>query len=234
MNKYSSLGILSVCILVIAMLQNACNHRSSLGSYKGKPFEDSYYKKGAQHIPGKLQCEYFDLGGEGVAFHDSDSINSGSGKLNPADGTYLNEFRKGEAVDISYTKFREPEIDNNQFNLVVPDRDQLYVGWTNPDEWTKYTVNVESDGVYKIGLMYTSNRGGKISISINDIDKTGAIEIPTTFVAADSVAWRQWHHWNYIDSIGLIELIKGLQTITIHTVENGQMNYDYLYFEKVK
>ncbi|MEI6424613.1 MAG: hypothetical protein WCP55_20515, partial [Lentisphaerota bacterium] len=43
-------------------------------------------------LPGKLQCEYYDLGGEGVAFHETDSINSGSGKLNPADGSYLHEL----------------------------------------------------------------------------------------------------------------------------------------------
>ncbi|WP_249721311.1 hypothetical protein [Aquiflexum sp. TKW24L] len=33
----------------------------------------------------------------------SDSINSGSGRLNPPDGTYLNAFRINEPVDISYT-----------------------------------------------------------------------------------------------------------------------------------
>lgn len=30
--------------------------------------------------------------------------NKGSGTLNPADGSYLNEFRMHEGVDISYTK----------------------------------------------------------------------------------------------------------------------------------
>jgi len=34
-----------------------------------------------QTIPGKLQCEYYDFGGEGIAYHDSDTINSGSGKI---------------------------------------------------------------------------------------------------------------------------------------------------------
>jgi hypothetical protein len=81
--------------------------------------------------------------------------------------------------------------------------------------------------------MYTSNQNGKISISVNDKDATGLIHIPSTFVEADSVAWRQWHHWNYIDQIARIVLKKGLQTITIHTVEIGQMNYDYINFQKV-
>jgi hypothetical protein len=52
-------------------------------------------------------------------------------------------------------------------------------------------------------------------------------------VPADSVAWRKWHHWNYIDNIANILLKEGLQTFTIHTVEIGQMNYDFINFQKV-
>jgi hypothetical protein len=42
---------------------------------------------------------YYDLEGEGVAYHDTDPQNHGSGELNPADVTYLNEFRIHEGVD---------------------------------------------------------------------------------------------------------------------------------------
>lgn len=200
-------------------------------NYTGKPYRDSLYHEGVQTIPGKLQCEFYDLGGEGIAFHDSDTVNSGSGGLNPADGTYLNEFRIHEAVDISYTKFRDPPIDNSPYNLVEPVKDQLYVGWTSPGEWTRYTVHVTNPGIYQLGIMYTSNQGGKISLDVNGTDLTGPISIPTTYVAEDSVAMRQWHHWNYLDNMAQVELKKGLQTITVHTVENGQMNYDYIYFK---
>jgi hypothetical protein len=221
-------------ILILSILSYKCTSENSIRHYTGTPFKDSVYKGGAQFIPGKLQCEYYDQGGEGIAFHDNDSINSGSGHLNPADGSYLNEFRIGEAVDISYTKFREPAIDNNAFNFVEPEKDQLYVGWTSPGEWIKYTINVQKSGSYKLGLMYTSNQNGKISFSVNDIDVTGPISVPTTYVAVDSVAWRQWHHWNYIGNIAKINLRKGLQTFTIHTVEIGQMNYDFIDFQPVK
>jgi hypothetical protein len=207
---------------------------NSPGDYKGKTFSDLMYKEGPQSIPGKLQCEYYDFGGEDVAYHDDDTINSGSGRLNPADGSYLHEFRINEAVDISFTKFRDPAIDNNQFNFVEPEKDQLYVGWTAPGEWTKYTVKVKKAGTYQLGIMYTANQNGKISFSVNDKDATGPVLIPSTFVEADSVAWRQWHHWNYIDDIARLDLQKGLHTITIHTVDIGQMNYDYINFEFLK
>ena len=232
-SKFKRISQFFGIIILSILLFPRCNSKSRIVNYRGTPYTDSVYKKGAQIIPGKLQCEYFDFGGEGIAYHDNDSINSGSGHLNPSDGSYLNEFRIREAVDISYTKFREPAIDNNSFNFVEPEKDQLYVGWTSPGEWTKYTINVEAAGSYKLGLMYTSNQNGIISFSVNDVDITGPISVPSTFVPADSVAWRQWHHWNYIDNIANVHLKKGLQTFTIHTVEIGQMNYDYINFQKV-
>lgn len=220
-------------ILTAGLIFESCQPAKKQAEYTGKPYQDSVYQAGPQTIPGKLQCEYYDLGGEGIAFHDEDSVNSGSGALNPANGTYLNEFRINEAVDISYTKFTNPPIDSTIYNLVQPEKSQLYVGWTKPGEWTKYTVEVTETGTYSLGLMYTSNKGGKISVAVNDTDATGPIDIPTTFAAADTVAWRQWHHWNYLENMALINLAKGIQTITLHTAEYGDMNYDYISFERV-
>jgi hypothetical protein len=228
LNILIPLGSIALSLSIIA----GCNP-NKLGSYSGTPYEDSVYKGGAQIIPGKLQCEYYDQGGEGIAFHDSDSVNSGSGGLNKVDGSYLHEFRIHEAVDISYTKFQDPPIDNTPYNFVEQQADQLYVGWTNAGEWTKYTIHVERAGTYDLGLMYTANKDGLISFSVNDIDITGPLLIPSTFVAEDTVAFRQWHHWNYIDDLARIELKKGIQTFTIHTVDIGSMNYDFVNFKLV-
>jgi len=223
-----------VVAFVVIGFHGFCQSTKKTSVYSGKPFHDSVYKGGAQTISGKLQCEYYDFGGEGIAYHDTDSINSGSGRLNPADGNYLNEFRLNEPVDISYTKFRDPAIDNSPFNFVEPEKDQLYVGWTKPGEWTKYTVEVDKAGIYELGIMFTSNKNGKISISVNDQDATGPILIPSTAVEGETVPWRQWHHWNYLDQIARVNLKKGLQTITIHTLELGDMNYDFINFKLLK
>src|ERR1700744_5465677 len=101
----------------------------------GKPYQNKL-----QTIPGRVQCEFYNVGGEGIAYHDSDSINNGSGKLNPVNGNWLNEFRMGEGVDISYTK--PHGIDDNPYSRVKPEMNQLYVGWTKPGEWINYTVKV--------------------------------------------------------------------------------------------
>ncbi len=107
----------------------------------------------------------------------------------------------------------------------------LYVGWTLPGEWIKYTVEVKQTGLYKVNLFYTSNRGGEIALSVNDHDVTGPIQIQTTYRTDDPLEWRQWHHWNKLNGIAGIQLEQGLQVLTLHTVSNGGMNYAYLDFE---
>src|SRR5579864_9487216 len=134
-----------------------CASKEPKAAYQGRPFHDSVYQGGPQTIPGRVQCAYYDLGGEGVAYHDADATNHGSGELNPANGEYLNEFRMHEGVDISYTKFKG-DVDNSSFDLVTPSAGQLYVGWTEPGEWFNLTVNVTRAGRYVVELLYTSNR----------------------------------------------------------------------------
>jgi hypothetical protein len=191
--------------------------------YLGKPYSDAVYKGGPQAIPGRIMFAYYDLGGEGMAYHDTTPTNLGSGKLNPADGTYLNEFRMHEAVDTSYTKFH-PVIDNNPYEAVQPPEGLLYVGWTDPGEWFNLTVNVAQAGVYTADLLYTSNRGGEISFDLNRKPLTGPIGIKSTFNAADPIAWRQWHHWNVMKDAMQVQLPKGVSVLTVRIVSQGNMN----------
>ena len=109
-------------MIVAASVSEAADH-----GYKGTPYHDSRYQGGAQKIPGRVDCAYYDLGGEAVAYHDTDSKNNGSGALNPADGTYLNQFRMDEGVDTSYTKFHD-QIDNNPYDVVQPPENLLVRG----------------------------------------------------------------------------------------------------------
>ncbi|HMB63175.1 MAG TPA: hypothetical protein VKN36_08895 [Eudoraea sp.] len=121
-----------ICILFFSLVfTNSCGPAGKGASGNGTAYTDSQYSKGAQHIPGKVQCEYFDLGGEGVSYHDNDSVNSGSGRLNKPDGSYLHGFRKREAVDISYTKFRTPPIDNSEYNFVMPEKTSCMLAGPN-------------------------------------------------------------------------------------------------------
>ncbi len=204
-----------------------------LARYKGMPYVDSQHRGGAQTIPGKVYCAYYDRGGEGVAYHDSDAKNNGSGVLNPPDGSYLNEFRMDEGVDTSYTKFgRDPKIDDTEYDKVSPPPDMLYVGWTVPGEWFNITVDVKQAGWYAADLLYTSNRGGTISLDANGEAVTGPLTIASTFDAADPVAWRQWHHWNLAAHFVRVNLARGRNVLTVHILTEGQMNLAYLDFTR--
>jgi hypothetical protein len=226
--------ILLFCSIAASTLSITASSQSFLSQYAGIPYHDSRYQNGPQKIPGRVLCAYYDLGGEGVAYHDSDQQNHGSGELNPADGTYLNEFRIHEGVDTSYTKFgRKPDrIDDNPFDKIVPPRDLPYVGWTEPGEWFNITVDVTYAGAYVGDFLYTSNHGGTISIDVNGKDATGPLQVPTTYDAADTVAWRQWHHWNLAPRFFKPRLSKGKNVLTVHILTGGAMNLAYFEFKQ--
>ncbi|HTY87353.1 MAG TPA: hypothetical protein VMB80_07805 [Candidatus Acidoferrum sp.] len=223
--------LLATLLLAVGFCFGGCT-TGGFKNYQGKPFQDSQYHGGSQKIPGRVQCACYDLGGEGVAYHDSDAKNNGSGGLNPADGTYLNEFRMNEGVDTSYTKFHD-EIDNSPYNRVVPPEGQLYVGWTVPGEWFNLTVMVERAGVYAIDLLYTSNRGGTISLDRNGKPLAGPLSLVSTSTDKDPLAWRQWHHWNVMTNLAEVNLPKGQSVLTVHIVTEGNMNLAWLDFKPI-
>jgi hypothetical protein len=196
--------------------------------YKGKPFEDSFYKKGAQVIPGKLELAYYDLGGEGIAFHDNDTVSNGSGKLNyeqkcpPSGGIkpsdYICHFREKDGVDISYTK---DLADFNHPNSYEPPVNQFYIGWESDGEWTNYTVNVKFAGKYRITALY-GNNDNKSSLWINN-KKAADIKLPSSTGSM--------HNWNKAE-VGFITFPKaGINLLTLHY--NAGSNLAYLEFELI-
>jgi len=74
-----------------------------------------------QTIPGTVEVEDYDEGGEGVAYQDNDAANQGGG------------YRLGEGVDIGGGP-------NNGFVL----------GYVSTGEWIEYTVDVETAGTYSV------------------------------------------------------------------------------------
>ncbi len=215
-----SLSGISVCLTTIA----GCIITGPQAS-AGTPYLKE--NPAMQVIPGIIQCEYYDLGGEGVAYHDIDA-NQGSGGLNKGEG-YLNRFRIDEGVDISYTKFHD-SIDNSAYNMVPPEEGKLYVGWTEPGEYIHYTVEVKKSGNYFLSVMYTSRYEGQFSLSSSYSAVVDTFLLESTYNEKDPIAWRQWHHWNYAKHIGTINLKKGKQTLTLSTLGKGNMNYDFLSF----
>jgi len=114
-------------------------------------------------IPGTIQLEEFDVGGNGYAYLDNDAGTN----VDPAP-----DFRTDEDVDIEVCK----------------DTDAGYnLGWTAAGEWLEYTVNVVASGTYNLLIRSACNGDDRtISFAMDDIDITGDIAIPNT------KGWQEW------------------------------------------
>ena len=94
-----------------------------------------------------------------------------------------------EGVDISYTK--TGGVDDNPFNKVSPDSNQLYVGWTMPGEWINYTIYANETTTYAVAIMYTANGDGNIELKLDEQPLSGKLKISSTHNEQDTIAWRQ-------------------------------------------
>jgi hypothetical protein len=104
-------------------------------------------------IPGVVQAEHFDDGGEGVAYHDTTSGNKGG------------SFRSTD-VDIEVTTDAGGGYD---------------VGWTRPGEWLQYTVNVGATGPHDLMLRLASTgSGGALHVEVDGANVTGTVPVPNT------------------------------------------------------
>ena len=88
--------------------------------------------KGIIQIPGVIEAENFDRGGEGFTYHDSDSQNEGT-------TAYRSD---SEGVDI------------------VSGNGGYVIGYTATDEWLEYTVNVKEGGKYAYKATASSGSTG--------------------------------------------------------------------------
>jgi len=141
-------------------------------------------------IPGKIQAEDFDTGGEGVAYHDNDTGNNGD------------QYRTLEGVDIENCS----------------DTGAGYnTGWTNPNEWMEYTVDVAAAGQYSIEARVASDSsGGSFHIEFYGVDKTGNITVPAT---------GGWQSWTTVSAT--VTLSAGTQVMRF---VSGSSGYNLNYF----
>jgi len=107
--------------------------------------------------PYELPAADFDRGGEGAAFHDSDTSDS-SGQ----NGNY-----------------RVSNGDNNSTAVDI-EGFGLNIGWTSPGEWLLYTVEVLDEGDYLVEAQVTVPGTGSFHIEVDGLNVTGTIGVPNT------------------------------------------------------
>ena len=110
-------------------------------------------------IPGRIEAEDFDAGGEGIAYSETTPQNV-PGAYRPDDG-----------VDI------EPTTDaGGGFDITG----------TVSGEWIRYSVEVQESGPYTLLLRVASDASsGTLRVEIDGVDKTGDMTIPGTGGAQD-------------------------------------------------
>lgn len=216
--------ILFCCNLFI-ILQTAAQHNNNNNipvGYKGKPFKDSNYVKGPQWLPGRVELAYYDLGGEGVAYHDTTPENEGAilnhteGHWRPGIPAYIAFFREKEGVDISYTK---DWADFNHPNKVDPAVNQLYIGWQEDGEWANYTVYVNKPGKYRIISVY-GYQDNKSELWLNNVKAVNLYMPENT---------GNWHNWTQA-TLGEISIPRGgLNLLTLKYNKGSNLAYlDFL------
>jgi len=104
----------------------------------------------ARSIPGTIEAEDYDIGGQGVAYNDTDPVNNGP-----------NVFRENEGVDI------EARDGGNN------------VGWTANGEWLEYTVNANA-GAYDLEARIATISTGKSIVAKLDGVTLGRFNLPNT------------------------------------------------------
>ncbi|MBR5973462.1 MAG: family 43 glycosylhydrolase [Paludibacteraceae bacterium] len=103
-------------------------------------------------IPGCIEVENFNEGGQNVGYYDEDDENQGGA------------YRPNEGVDLDTCA-------NNGYVL----------GWTKKGEWLDYTIQVDTTDQYVFSAYVASGLDGSaFSLSIDGKDVTGTISVPNT------------------------------------------------------
>ncbi len=104
------------------------------------------------NIPGKVENENYDIGGQDVAYGDSDAQNSGG------------QYRSSDRVDIE-------SCTEGGYN----------VGWINSGEWLEYTVKVGATDTFDLEIRYAGNSAGTVEVVFSNGNiSTGNISLPST------------------------------------------------------
>ena len=91
-----------------------------------------------------------------------------------------------------------------------------YVGWTEIDEWLRFTVDVEKEGDYDV-IFQTAGGSGSIELNFSNGDKAYTATYSHT---------PDWNIWTTNVRTN-IHLLPGIQYLTVN-MNNKQFNLDYI------
>lgn len=120
------------------------------------------YKK--HTIPGIIFLSDYDIGTNGIAYNDLDygNYSLSTGEYQPWNSGW--NYRN-DGVDI-------------QTNTDDTNSNGYHIGYTQNNEWLKYTVNIEETGFYNFNFRYASAQyGGRVKFFLDDVDIAGNVNL---------------------------------------------------------
>jgi len=113
-------------------------------------------------VPGTIEAENFDNGGQNVSYFDTSAGNKG--------GVY-------RATDVDIQTSTDPTDASPGFSL----------GWTKAGEWVNYTINVAASGSYVLQTRIANlGTGASFHVEVDGVNVSGSIAVP------DTGAWDAW------------------------------------------
>ena len=165
--------------------------------------------KERQVIPGVIYLSDYDLGKNNYAYYDKDVAT-----YHQSSGSFVAWNRgwryRNDGVDI------EDNNDNTNSN-------GYHLGFVDKGEWTKYSVKINSSGIYRVRVRHASEQtGGQLYLSLNDQNAT---PILTT---NSSGSW-----FSFINTpIDGVILEEGEHSLKVHFNSAVPVNIISLQFEK--
>jgi hypothetical protein len=196
--------------------------------YKGKPFCCDTLLGHYQQIPGVIKAVFFDSGGEGVAFHESNQNTGHQGDC------CMRKLLNG--TPIAADQPVDMQIFNTYWDWTVqgthPDTGSWHLSWIDSDtlngEWVKMSVHVNSAGTYTIGLHEVPASDPNVtSITFNNAPPVlvSGLHVP----AGAEIKSEVWHTWNIFPNVGEVTLDTGLYVLKYMFLKGG-FNFDKLIF----
>ena len=175
------------------------------------------YQNEINFVPGRVEIENYDEGGEGVSFHDMTTNPDGQGgsaDCSRGDNVYITE--------------RGPDTAG-----------ECVVAWTEAGEWLEYSVLVEMAGSYKVTFSVANGFDGEPgaargAFKLQRVSSSGFVEDLTPEIAVPATGG--WHQYREIFFDGL-ELDEGIQIFRLMFTSNGGPgvntpgNMDYMQFD---
>ncbi len=166
------------------------------------------YKK-RQQIPGVIFLSDYDLGKNNHAYYDKDvaTYHQSSGSFTAWNRGW--KYRN-DGVDI---EDNSDNINSNGYHL----------GFVEKGEWAKYSVKINSSGIYQVKVRHASEQsGGELFLSLNDQNISKILTTNST---------GGWFSFTNTDIEGVI-LEEGEHSLKVHFNSSNPVNIISLNFEK--